>query len=506
MFQRMSLSHRVLIYAISLGCLSLHQVHAQPARPPAFVVVAKVVQRKVANGRTYVATVVPSKQATIGSAIDGRIDEFPINEGDRVSAGKKLAQLLTQTITKEHEAALAELDLREAELEELENGSRPQEIEQARASMQAREASLEFLLSRKKRLQVLVDRSVATAEEMQQIETATQAARESLAEAKATYDLAVEGPRQEKIKQKKAQVAAQQAVVQRLCDQKRKHTIITRFDGYISEEHTELGAWVNRGDPVATVVALDEVDLLANVVEGDISALKLGMSIPVRIDALKHKLWTGTVHAIVPQADERSRTFPVKIRVKNEFDANDSRGTAGSSSPSDAPVDESDEDENDESAGCEYRDPDEKLDEATIQRNKLKIPLIKGGMLARVTLPTGDAVESILIPKDALVLNGPSTTVWVTSAAPQPSPNSSNTESKMLQAPVRSIPVKLGVADGEYIQVSGDLKPGEYVVIEGNERIFPAGPDAPLVRWNESEVLSPDSAESGSGPNEGSGE
>jgi hypothetical protein len=35
------------------------------------------------------------------------------------------------------------------------------------------------------------------------------------------------------------------------------------------------------------------------------------------------------------------------------------------------------------------------------------------------------------------------------------------------------VPVNLGVADGSRIQVMGDLKEGQLVVVQGNERLFP---------------------------------
>ena len=66
--------------------------------------------------------------------------------------------------------------------------------------------------------------------------------------------LAVAGPRKEQIAQAHAQVAIQDATVERLKDQLTKHTIISRFDGYVTAEHTEVGQWVKQGDPVADVV------------------------------------------------------------------------------------------------------------------------------------------------------------------------------------------------------------------------------------------------------------
>ena len=54
------------------------------------------------------------------------------------------------------------------------------------------------------------------------------------------------------------------------------------------------------------------------------------------------------------------------------------------------------------------------------------------------------------------------------------------------QGKARAVPVQVGVAEGRLIQVKGDLKPGQQVVIRGNERLRP-GQDVVV-----SEILSPD--------------
>ena len=125
---------------------------------------------------------------------------------------------------------------------------------------------------------------------------------------------------------------------------------------------------------------------------------------------------------VVPQADTRSRTFPVKIRIQNEID--DETG-----------------------------------------------PLIKAGMLARVTLPTGPQSEALLVPKDAIVRGGKSPIVFVGDPS---SPGSS-------QGKVRPGPVSLGVTSNSLIEVKGSIKTGELVVVRGNERLRP-GQDVNVIQ------------------------
>ncbi len=381
--------------------------------PPAQVVVEPVIEQEIAAGNMFVATVLPLKRAVIGSAIDGRVTELFAKEGDRVEAMLPLAQVLTSTIDLELDAAAAELDFRKEELAELENGSRPEEIVQANAKMLGAQSTLEYAKIRFKRLQALRRSNAASDEDLDQAAAAADLAVQHYADLKAAHDLMIAGPRAEKIAQAKAQVAMQQALVDHIKNRIQKYTIRTRFSGYVVAKHTEEGAWVKTGDPVMEVVALDEVEIEAFVTEQNVPYVKQGMSVRVEIPALPTRSFTGTVTAVIPQADTRSRTFPIKILMKNEI------GDDG--------------------------------------------PVVKAGMFARVELPTGSMQTAMMVPKDALVLGGPKPVVFIVSE--------STNDAGQAVTTATPIPVDLGVATTNLIQVSGDLQPGAQVVVEGNERL-----------------------------------
>jgi len=81
-------------------------------------------------------------------------------------------------------------------------------------------------------------------------------------------------------------------------------------------------------------------------------------------------------------------------------------------------------------------------------------------MFARVTLSVGKPTPCVLVPKDAVVLGGPSPMVLIAAAAGE-------------KTTVRPAPVQLGPAQGAWIAAFGDLKEGEQVIVEGNERVRP---------------------------------
>lgn len=404
--------------------------------PPAPVVVAEVVQMDVSAGQTFVATVQPLKRATVGSAVDGRVVELVVHEGQRVGEGEPLAQLLTNTIELELAAAEAELELRNEELAELKAGSRPNEIEQAKAKMLGAKADMEFGIARLTRLQQLRTSNATSPEEFDQVKSQASQAEQYYHELKAAYELAVEGPRAERIAQARAQVAYQQAVVDQIKDRIKKYTIVSGFDGYVVSEYVDEGTWVKSGDPVMDVVALDEVEVQAFVVEQQATHVKPGGTVRVDVPALSDSLFTGVISTVIPQADARARTFPVKIRVKNTI--------------------------NDDG------------------------PLLKAGMYARVELPIGPRQRAIMIPKNALVLGGPQPMVYVVDG----------TDSKT--GKVSPVPIEVGVAMPNLIQAKGPLQPGQRVVVEGNERLRP-GQEVLITRVDSQPSVAADGENEGAG-------
>jgi HlyD family secretion protein len=387
---------------------------AGQAAPPSPIIAATVVEQPVDATQSFVGTVMPLRVATIGSAVGGRVIERPFEEGDRVEANQTLVQLLTDTISLEIAGAEGELQLRREQLAELENGTRPEEIAQTEARMAAAAARQEFLDSRYARMSSLLNsRGAVTEEQVEEAKSLAIEGQQVYLEMKAAYDLAVAGPRVETIAQARAQVAIQEAIVERLRDQLAKHTVYSRFPGYVTKKLTEVGAWVNPGDTVAEVAAIDEVDVVVQVVERSVSFVDLGAEVSVEVPALPDRVFMGKVISTIPQADIRARTFPVKIRVKNEI------GPDG--------------------------------------------PLLKAGMYARAALPVGEQVLATLVPKDAIVLGGPQPMVVVINGA---------TAEGETGTPV-STPVQMGVAYHDWIQVTGGLKPGQLVVAQGNERIRP---------------------------------
>ena len=377
------------------------------AQQPKVVVVSEVQELEFAGSQNSVGIINASKTARVGAAVDGRVSELLVEEGDAVTAGQPLVNLQTAILQFQLQGAKAELSLRQAELDELEAGTTKEELDASIANLKAAEAARKFSAWNFTRVEKLFQEGQVVSETEFQQAQANQKRDEQLYQAAlSTHQLNVRGPRKELLTQAMARLNSQLAVIRSLEEQLKRHTIVSPFNGFVTIKHSEQGQWVTRGEVVVQIVKLAEVDIVVNVTAEHVSKLGLGDQVRIDVPNVRDELVFGKVFAIVPQADVQSRTFPVKIRVKNEI------GKAG--------------------------------------------PVFKAGMLARVQLPVGQAKKMLMAPKDAVVLNGNKRTVFVV-----------DSETNV----VNEVAVELGVSNGDMIEVSGSIKAGQQVVIRGNERL-----------------------------------
>jgi len=382
------------------------------------VVAGRAATMQLGTGQPFVGTVIPARTSDVGSAVDGRIDEFLIVDGQHVAAGEPIAVLLRGLLEIERHGAVAELERRQQVLAELEAGSRPEEVDQSKAFVAGFEARLAYARGRLARLARLAERGTSTADELQDAQAELQAIDAQLRGARAALALAEAGPRREQIAQAAAAVAVQAAELERIDDQLGKHTIRAPFAGWVVERFTEKGQWLARGGLVARIAELDQVKVVAQVPELSVRFLRPGADVRLDFDAAPEKAWVGKVARVVPQADLLSRSFPVEVLLDNVVEDGE--------------------------------------------------PMLKGGLLARAWLPVGQPGAVTVVPKDAVVLGVARPFVFVIDAAPGTEAGIGAGTGK-----VRPVEVTLGAAVEGSVEVRGGVEPGQLVVTRGNERLRP---------------------------------
>ncbi|MEE9217514.1 MAG: efflux RND transporter periplasmic adaptor subunit, partial [Acidobacteriota bacterium] len=276
-------------------------------RLPALVRYTEAREHLVRRTIQLPGTVEARTSSMIATEIQGLVTRLEVREGDHVRKGQALLKLRTTPLELQLQAATAQL--KEAE-------------------------------SRQK----LAERSLARAEELFESKAFSQ---QQLDES--FYEFNAWQGRVENL----------QAQIARIEFDLEHSTIRAPFDGVVVARFTEVGEWRDVGEQVFEVLSLDDLEIHVDVPERYFGGLQPGGTATVTFETLPGLRLEARVRAIIPRADPRARTFPVKLRLPK------SDGHIGV------------------------------------------------GMLTKVLLPAGTSYLAIMVPKDAVVPEGASKFVFL---------------------------------------------------------------------------------------------
>jgi len=315
-------------------------------------------------------------EVNIAFKTPGRLIERTVDEGDAVKKGQVIARLdrdqlsaqrdreaaglesvsaqLAQAETslawqKENLAAdlqqrRADLASYQARLQELKNGSRPQEIQEAKAAVDSAQAEFERARRDWERAQTLYKNDDISTAQYDQYRSRWESSEAALKQAKERQALVLAGPRQEQIEAAAAQVQRAQAAIRlaetnaleikrreqelpmrraeiarakanlALIDSQFADTVaVSPVDGVVLVKSAEPGEVLAAGTTVVTVGDIDHPWLRAYINEPDKGRVKLGMKVDVKTDSYKN-VYKGVVSFIASEAE----FTPKQIQTQEE--------------------------------------------------------------------------------------------------------------------------------------------------------------------------------------------
>jgi len=215
--------------------------------------------------------------------------------------------------------------------------------------------------------------------------------------------------------------------------------IASPVDGFVSKRFSDPGAFVGPNSPVAAVVDIRTVRMVANLVEKDVKRVHVGTAAAVEVDAFPGEKFSGRVSRVAPVFDPATRTAEMEIEIPNTG----------------------------------YR--------------------LKPGMYSRVQLTVDSRPNALTIPRNALVEIDGKPGVFIAASggsgggrsqgqqgqgadAQAPAERASaNGGSSGGQGPAQGapsltakfLPVEIGIRDGEHIEVTSGLNDGARVITTG---------------------------------------
>ena len=263
-----------------------------------------------------------------------RIAAVLAQEGDPVKKGQVLAQLDTSRLTPQVAQAAAQAAAQRAVVERLHNGSRPEEIAQAKANVDSAKADAVNARRQFERLQRLAEASGGRAASQQDLDNARAALDASDARVVASqkaYELVAIGPRREDIAQGEAQLQADEAHLAFLKQQLADADLRAPVDSVVRSRLMEPGEMASPQSSVFTLAVIDPKWVRAYVAEPDLGKIHPGEVAQVTADSFPNRRFDGWIGFISPVAEftpkavettelRTSLVYEVRVFVKDPGD------------------------------------------------------------------------------------------------------------------------------------------------------------------------------------------
>ncbi len=227
------------------------------------------------------------RQITLAFDGSGRISKLHVEEGDQVEKGQVVGQLDIRTLQLQADAQQATVEAQRQAVLKLRNGSRPEEIAQARAQLDSARAMHELARQDLARVsQLRSSRSGATSQQsLEQAQAQAEATMAAVAEAQAALDLVEAGARAEDIAQAEAQLRSAEVQLDLLRHQIDQGELVAPEDAVIRSRLREPGDMVSASTPVFALALTRPKWVRVYVSEPDLGRIRPGMQAEVFADS-----------------------------------------------------------------------------------------------------------------------------------------------------------------------------------------------------------------------------
>lgn len=248
-------------------------------RGPMTIELAKASMTTLDAEITVVGNLIGETTVAVAPRTAGRLEEIYVRLGDRVSRGQRIAKIEDYEI-----------------VEQVKQAEAAQEV--SLATIRQREADLKLAETNVERSRSLYDKKLLPKQTLDDNEARYLASV-------AQVDLA------------RAQTTQSKARLDELRINLANTVITSPLTGFVARRAVDPGAFVSQNAPVADVVDVTLVRLVANVVEKDLKQLETGNSANVQVDAFPGETFAGRIARVSPVLDPATRTAPIEIEIPN---------------------------------------------------------------------------------------------------------------------------------------------------------------------------------------------
>lgn len=292
-------------------------VASSPAAAPLPAVQAADSGNIVLESKGYI---IPTRQILVSPKVSGMIVELNLIEGQRVKEGEALAKLEDTDYLADRDRAKEMLESARRNLEELQRGFRPEEIEQSKAELSETQFQLDKLQADYQRNAELLKRKMISQEGYDSTYSQYMATKRHLDRLKYALKLMEDGPRIERKQIAQAQVRQAEAELRKAEWRLNNCTIVAPISGTILKKNAEKGNIVNSiafngSFSLCELANLADLEVELLIQERDISKVFKDQECKIRAEAYPEREYKGYVSRLMPIADRAKGAIPVRVKI-----------------------------------------------------------------------------------------------------------------------------------------------------------------------------------------------
>src|SRR5499427_5385194 len=253
----------------------------------------------------------------IAARVDGRVGGVPAERGQDVAAGAVLVKIDNPETLAKNEQALAARIVAEAQLANVNVGTRAEVIAARKAELERAQASVVLAQKTYDRVSQLAEHGNAPIARLDQATDSLHESQRNVDQAKSAYEQAVNGYTKEEheiaaaaVKKAIADIAAVQSIIEQM-------VVYAPVASQVYQRNVEPGEYVSPGVPLVTLIDLNDLWIHFDLREDLVKTLKVGDRFGVRIPALSDRRVTVEVKLIATKGEYASWRA---TRATGEFD------------------------------------------------------------------------------------------------------------------------------------------------------------------------------------------
>lgn len=271
---------------------------------------------------TATGYIIPHHKIEANSKVTGRVAWIGVEKGDKVKEGQVLVRLEDQEFRAQYDQARGAAESAKAQLDELQHGSRPEEIQQAEHNLseaRATAANDKVTLDRTKKL---VAQAVLSQQALDDATAKYESSQQRVHSLEQNYRLSKLGPRAEEIDRAKGALTQAEGQAAYAKSQLDATVIRAPITGTILDRSVEkgellTGQFASAARPVFSLANLEDIQADLDIAQDDFAKLGPHQKAVVTVDAFPDLKWDGVIAEVSPEANRQKATIEVKVQILN---------------------------------------------------------------------------------------------------------------------------------------------------------------------------------------------